>query len=98
MTSQAIRDPLADHLITPQNSAFLLIDWQPTQISTVQSMNQDLLLRNAVSTVRTVKAYGVPVVHSTVNVASGQQQPTVPELAELVADDVPLDRTTMNSW
>src|ERR1700716_2496504 len=98
MTSQPIRDPLADHLITPQNSAFLLIDWQPDQISTVRSMNQDLLLRNAVSTVRTVKAYGVPVVHSTVNVASGQQQPTVPELAELVQDDEPLDRTTMNSW
>ena len=77
MTSQAIRDPFADHLITPQNSAFLLIDWQPTQISTVRSGDQDLLLRNAVSTVRTVKAYGVPVVHSTVNVASGQQQPTV---------------------
>jgi len=98
MTSQAIRDLFADHLITPQNSAFLLIDWQPTQVSTVRSMNQDLLLRNAVSTVRTVKAYGVPVVHSTVNVASGQQQPTVPELAELVRDEEPLDRTTMNSW
>jgi nicotinamidase-related amidase len=98
MTSQPIRDPLADHLITPQNSAFLLIDWQPTQISTVQSMDHELLLRNAVSTVRTVKAYGVPVVHSTVNVGSGQQQPTVPELAELVQDDEPIDRTTMNSW
>jgi nicotinamidase-related amidase len=61
-------------------------------------MDQDALLRNAVSTVRTVKAYGVPVVHSTVNVASGQQQPTVPELAELLQDDEPLDRTGMNSW
>jgi nicotinamidase-related amidase len=61
-------------------------------------MDQDLLLRNAVSTVRTVKAYGVPVIHSTVNVTSGQQQPTVPELAELVQDDEPIDRTTMNSW
>src|SRR6201982_1608412 len=83
MTSQPVRAPLADHLITPQNSAFLLIDWQPTQISTVRSMDQELLLRNAVSTVRAVKAYGVPVVHSTVNVASGQQQPTVPELPGL---------------
>src|ERR1700759_914412 len=98
MTSEPIRDPFADHLITPQNSAFLLIDWQPTQIATVRSADQDLLLRNAVSTVRTVKAYGVPVVHSTVNVASGQQQPTVPELGELVKADEPLDRTTMNSW
>src|SRR6202008_706178 len=85
-------------LITPENSAFLLIDWQPTQTSTVRSMAQDLLLRNAVSTVRTVKAYGVPVVHSTVNVASGQQQPTGPELAELGGDDEPSDRRTMNSW
>jgi nicotinamidase-related amidase len=98
VTSQPIRDPLADHLLTPHNSTFLLIDWQPTQIATVRSMDHDLLLRNAVSTVRTVKAYGVPVVHSTVNIASGQQQPTVPELAELVQDDEPLDRTTMNSW
>jgi len=39
MTSQPIRDPVADHLITPQNSAFLLIDWQPDQISTVRSMD-----------------------------------------------------------
>jgi nicotinamidase-related amidase len=98
MTSQPIRDPLADHLITPENSAFLLIDWQPAQISTVNSMDRDLLLRNAISTVRTVKTYGVPVVHSTVSVASGQQQPTLPELAELLQDDDPIDRTTMNSW
>jgi nicotinamidase-related amidase len=98
VTSQPIRDPLADHLLTPQNCAFLLIDWQPTQIALVRSMDQDALLRNAVSTVRTVKAYGVPVVHSTVNVASGQQQPTVPELAELLQEDEPLDRTGMNSW
>ena len=32
------------------------------------------------------------------NVASGQTQPTVPELAELLEDDPPLDRTTVNSW
>ncbi len=61
-------------------------------------MDQGLVLRNAVSTVRTVNAYRVPVVHSTVNVASGQQQPTVPELAELVQGAEPLDRTTMNAW
>ena len=98
MTSQAIRDPLADHLITPQNAAFVLIDYQPEQLAAVSSMDHELLLQNAVSTVRTVEAFGVPVVHSTVNVASGQQQPTVPELAELLEDNPPLDRTTVNSW
>jgi nicotinamidase-related amidase len=98
MTSQAVRDPLADHLITPQNSAFVFIDYQPEQFATVRSMQTDLLLENAVSTVKTVKTFDLPVVHSTVNVASGQTQPTVPELAELLEDDPPLDRTTVNSW
>jgi nicotinamidase-related amidase len=98
MTSQAIRDPLGDHLITPQNAAFVLIDYQPEQVATVRSMDHELLLKNAVSTVRTVKTFDVPVVHSTVNVASGQTQPTLPELAELLEDDPPLDRTTVNSW
>ena len=97
MTSAPVRDPLSDHLITPENSAFLLIDYQPSQIAGVHSMDRALLLKNAVSTVRTIKAFGVPVVHSTVNVASGQG-PTLPELAALLTEDKPLDRTTVNSW
>jgi nicotinamidase-related amidase len=98
MTSQATRDPLADQLITPQNAAFVFIDYQPEQLAAVGSMNHEELVKNAVSTVRTVKAFGVPVIHSTVNVASGQVEPTLPELAELLTDDPPLDRTTVNSW
>jgi nicotinamidase-related amidase len=97
MTSAPIRDPLADHLITPQNAALLLIDYQPTQVASVRSMDHNLLIKNAVSTVRTIKAFGVPVVHSTVNVAAGQG-PTIPELAGLLDNDKPLDRTTVNSW
>jgi nicotinamidase-related amidase len=98
MTSQSVRDPLADHLITPQNAAFVLIDYQPEQLAAVRSMDHDELLTNAVSTLRTVQTFDVPVVHSTVNVASGQTGPTLPELAELLADDPPIDRTTVNSW
>lgn len=60
-------------------------------------MDPALLLKNAVSTVATIKAFGVPVAHSTVNVANGQG-PTLPELAVLLADDKPLDRTTVNPW
>src|SRR5258707_9145443 len=89
MSSAPIRDPLADHLLTPQNSALVLIDYQPSQFSTVRSMDEALLRKNIVSTVRTVKAFGVPIVHSTVNVSSGQQQPTVPELAVLLEDSPP---------
>jgi hypothetical protein len=72
MTSAPVRDPLADHLITPENAAFLLIGYQPAQLATVRSMDHALLVKDAVSTVRTIKTVEVPVVHSTVNVASGQ--------------------------
>jgi nicotinamidase-related amidase len=98
MTSAPVRDQLSDHLLTPQNAALVLIDYQPAQISAVHSMDRDLLLKNAVSVVRTVKTFGMPVVHSTVNVASGRGKPTLPELAELLTDDKPIDRTTVNSW
>jgi nicotinamidase-related amidase len=98
VTSEAVRDPVADHLITPQNAALVLIDYQPSQFATVRSMDADLLLENVVSTVKAARAFDMPIVHSTVNVASGQQQPTVPELAELLEDSPPLDRTTINSW
>jgi nicotinamidase-related amidase len=97
MTSAPVRDPLADHCITPENAAFLFIDYQPAQLATVRSMDHALLVKNAVSTVRTIKTFGVPVVHSTVNVASGQG-PNLPELAGLLTDDKPLDRTTVNYW
>jgi nicotinamidase-related amidase len=98
MTSAPIRDPLGDRLITPQNAALVLIDYQPSQFETVRSMDPDLLRKNIVSTVKTARAFGLPIVHSTVNVASGQQQPTVTELAELLEESPPIDRTSVNSW
>jgi len=94
----AIRDPLADRLITPQNAALLLIDYQPSQVDAVRSMDTDLLLENTVSTVKLSKAFTLPIVHSTVNVATGRQKPTVPELGELLDDNPPVDRTTINAW
>lgn len=98
MTSQAIRDPVADHLLTPQNSAFLFIDYQPPQFSAVKSMDRELMSKNAVSTIRLVQLFGVPIVYSTVNVATGLNQPTLPQFAELLQDETPVDRTSVNSW
>ena len=98
MTSAPVRDPLSDHLLTPQNTAFLLIDYQPSQLAGVHSMDRDLLVKNAVSAVKTIKTFEIPVVHSTINVAAGRGKPTLPELADLLTDDKPLDRTTTNSW
>ena len=40
MTSAPVRDPIADHLMTPQNAALLLIDYQPSQLAGVRSMDR----------------------------------------------------------
>jgi nicotinamidase-related amidase len=82
MTSASIRGPVADHLITPQNAALVLIDDQPTQFAMVRSMDPELPLNNIVSTVKTAKTFGLPISHSTINVAPGRERPTVPGLEE----------------
>jgi nicotinamidase-related amidase len=97
VASAPVRDPLADNLLTPQNAAMVVIDYQPSQFNAVRSMDTGLLLKNIVSTVKLAKLFRVPIVHSTVNVANGQGR-TVPELAELLIDNPPIDRTSMNSW
>jgi nicotinamidase-related amidase len=61
-------------------------------------MDSDLLLENVVSTAKLAQLFGLPIVHSTVGVAAGQDQSTVPELAKLLEDHPPIDRTTINSW
>jgi nicotinamidase-related amidase len=98
VTSQPIRDPIADHLLTPQNSAFLFIDYQPPQFSAVKSMNRDLMAKNAISTIKLIKLFDVPIVYSSVNVQTGLNQPTLPQFAELLQHETPVDRTSVNSW
>ena len=43
MSSEPIRDPASDHLLTPQNSAFIIIDYQPVQVNSIASMDRQLL-------------------------------------------------------
>jgi nicotinamidase-related amidase len=84
-------------LLTPLNSALVVIDYQPSQIQAVHSIDTDLLVRNIVSVARLAKAYDLPIVLSTVNVANGQGH-TIPELAEVLSGDVEIDRTQINAW
>lgn len=49
------------------------------------------------SVARLAKAFRLPVVLSTVNVANGQG-PTIPELTDLLSDSVEIDRTQINAW
>jgi hypothetical protein len=46
MTSATLRDPPADHLITPENAALLLIDFPLPQLAGARSMDHALLVKN----------------------------------------------------
>ena len=96
--SVPIRDQIGDHLLTPKNAALVVIDYQPSQLDGVRSMDRALLLKNVVSTAKIARLFGLPIVHSTINVRTGRGRPTLPPLAEVLAGNPPIDRTTTNAW
>jgi nicotinamidase-related amidase len=97
MTSEARRDPTADDLLTSENAALVVIDYQPSQVAAVTSTDREVLVDNIVSVARLARTFNLPVVLSTVNVAGGQG-PTIPELKAILADSTEIDRTQMNAW
>jgi len=44
MTTQTIRDPKTDHLLTSENSALVLIDYEPSLIDSTKSLPRDALI------------------------------------------------------
>jgi nicotinamidase-related amidase len=98
MTSETRRDPNSDHLLTPENAAFIIIDYQPIQVSSIRSIDKQELVFNIVSTCKAAVNYDLPIVHSTVNVATGNNRPPIPEIQEVLGHLPTYDRTTINSW
>ena len=99
MASLPVRDPVGDHLLTPQNAALVVIDYQPSQFAAVRSMDPDLLLENIVSTVKTAKAFDMPIVHSTINVATGRSAADRAASSRSCSRTIPpIDRTSTNAW
>jgi len=93
-----IRDPKNDHLITPENSALILIDYQPLQVNSVRSMDHEELVKNIVIVTKVAKGFNIPIILTTVNVESGINKPTIRHLKEVLPDVQEIDRTTVNSW
>jgi nicotinamidase-related amidase len=98
MVSLPIRDPVQDHLITPRNSALVIIDYQPPQMHTVHSMEPGRMINNMIALTRLAKVFGVPVILSTVNVSDGVNPDTVAELKNEIPDVRSYDRTQINAW
>jgi nicotinamidase-related amidase len=98
MASEPIRDPQADHLLSPHNCALVIIDYQPVQVRSIRSMDQDVLVDRVVHLARFAMLYRLPVVLSTVNVSTGQNQPTIAPLQDVLPGIAALDRTAINAW
>ena len=98
MASETIRDPVKDILLTPKNSAFVIIDYQPVQVNSIASMDRQLLINNIVGASRAAVVYGLPIVHSTVNVKTGLNKPPIPQVRKALEGVPTYDRTTINSW
>jgi nicotinamidase-related amidase len=98
MASEPIRDPAKDQLLTPKNAAFVIIDYQPVQVNSIASMDRQLLVNNIVGAARAAVAYGLPIVHSTVNVKTGLNKPPIPQIRKALEKFPTYDRTSINSW
>ena len=98
MNNQPTVDPVTDHLLTPQNAALIIIDFQPVQVSSVASMDRRVMVQNITSVARMAKLYSLPVVLSTVNVATGLNKPMIHQITDIFPDAPQFDRTTLNAW
>jgi nicotinamidase-related amidase len=98
MSSLAIRDQKGDHLLTAENSAVIIIDYQATQVGSIESTDKFRMVQNTIGLVKLAKVFKIPMVVSTVNVKTGINGPTIPQIAHEVKDLPSYDRTSINAW
>jgi nicotinamidase-related amidase len=84
---------------TYEDCALVLIDYQNEMFEVIRSeTNRDMVELHVRLLAKTAKAFGIPIVLSTVGVGYGINGPTLPSvLAELEGNE-PIDRSSMNAF
>jgi nicotinamidase-related amidase len=84
-------------MLTPQNSAIALIDYQPAMYQGVQSHDRLTTFNNIQVLAKAAKLFKIPIILSTVakDTFSGE---FMPEVTALFPDHDIIDRTSMNAW
>jgi nicotinamidase-related amidase len=85
-----------DALLTPENSVLILIDHQAFQFANTRNMDPTMILNNTIGLAKAAKAFKVPTILTTVVSARGGHLPQA--LQAVFPDQVPIDRTTLNTW
>lgn len=89
-------DPKQD-LITPDNNALVLIDYQPQMLFGVTSIDRQLLKNNAVALAKAAKAFKVPTILTSVETQSFSGY-IFPELLDALPKQEIYERSSMNTW
>jgi nicotinamidase-related amidase len=87
----------SDRLLTPKNHTLILIDHQPQMAFATRSIDIAELRNNTTGLAKAAKVFKVPTILTTV-AAKSFSGPIFPELQAVFPNQVPIDRTTMNTW
>src|SRR6266853_5949143 len=83
-------------LLTPANSALILIDHQPFQFAGRRSHDTQTIINNVVGLAKSAKVFGVPTLLSTVVEDKGGR--LLKQLQDVFPEQKPIDRTFINTW
>ncbi len=83
-------------LLTPDNCAVALIDYQPQMFFNVTNIDRKTLMNNVVGFGKAAKIFDIPVILSTV--ATPFSGKFLPQLQAIYPDYKPIERSTMNAW
>lgn len=84
-------------IITKHNAALILVDHQPQTIFGIASHDRQSIINNTEALAKTAKAFGLPVVLTTVS-AEAFTGPLIPEIRRVFPNDEVIDRSSLNAW
>ena len=84
-------------LLTPDNCVVTIIDLQPQMLFGVANFDRQTIINNNVALAKAARVFDVPVVLSTVE-TKGFSGNMWPQIQAVFPKQVPIERTTMNSW
>lgn len=84
-------------MLSPQNHAIALIDYQPAMYQGVQSHDRLVTFNNAQVLAKAAKLFRIPTVISTV-AKDSFSGPFMPEIVALFPEKEIVDRTSINAW
>lgn len=84
-------------LLTPENCALLLIDYEPQMAFPVKNIDGQAMVNNVTGLAKAAKTFKVPTIISTVS-EKEFSGPTFSQLKDVFPNARPIDRTSMNAW